>query len=169
MTFKPGLYGDGRPLPDRSAQQWIVVAYDRETGKQLWERVATKGVPVDKRHIKSTYASATPATDGAVVVASSDRRACTPTTCDGKLLWKRDLGRMDIGAYDLPEYEWGPASSPIIWQRSGHRAGAIRRAETSSPRSTSKTGKTLWQTPREELPSWGTPTVDRTGGRPPSS
>ena len=22
---------------------------------------------------------------------------------------------MNLGAYDIPTYEWGPASSPIIW------------------------------------------------------
>ena len=30
-------------------------------------------------------------------------------------LWNVDLGRVDMGAYDIPSYEWGPASSPIIW------------------------------------------------------
>ena len=34
---------------------------------------------------------------------------------DGTLLWKADLGRLDVGAYDVPTFEWGTASSPIIW------------------------------------------------------
>jgi hypothetical protein len=34
----------------------------------------------------------------------------------GKLLWKRDLGKLNVGAYDLPEYEWGTASSPILYE-----------------------------------------------------
>jgi hypothetical protein len=33
------------------------------------ESVAYEGVPIETRHIKSTYASATPATDGRIVVA----------------------------------------------------------------------------------------------------
>ena len=41
----------------------------KRTGKIVWERVAHQGEPVDKRHIKSTYANATPATDGRIVVA----------------------------------------------------------------------------------------------------
>jgi hypothetical protein len=68
-TFKPGLYGDGDASDDRSRQRWMVIALDKHTGKTLWERVAFEGLPLDKRHIKSTYASSTPATDGRIVVA----------------------------------------------------------------------------------------------------
>lgn len=63
-TFRPGLYGDGDASDDRSRQRWMVFALDKRTGKILWERVAFEGTPIDKRHIKSTYASSTPATDG---------------------------------------------------------------------------------------------------------
>ena len=35
---------------------------------------------------------------------------------DGNLKWKRDLGRLDAGAYDVPDYEWGTASSPILYK-----------------------------------------------------
>jgi len=35
----------------------------------VWEQVAYKGVPKEKRHVKSTYSNATPATDGQIVVA----------------------------------------------------------------------------------------------------
>src|SRR5690606_3375111 len=68
-TFRPGLYGDGDASEDRSVHKWIVMALDAGTGDVVWERVAYEGVPREKRHIKSTYASATPATDGEVVVA----------------------------------------------------------------------------------------------------
>src|SRR4029079_7853561 len=69
-TFRPGLYGDGDASTDRSTQRWTLFALDAPTGKILWERVAVEGVPRERRHIKSTYASATPATDGRLVVAS---------------------------------------------------------------------------------------------------
>ena len=35
-------------------------------------------------------------------------------TVPGEFPWRKDLGRMDVGAYDPPSYEWGGASSPII-------------------------------------------------------
>ncbi len=68
-TFRPGLYGDGDASDDRSRQRWMIYAIDKRTGKTLWERVAHEGEPLNKRHIKSTYASASPATDGRIVVA----------------------------------------------------------------------------------------------------
>src|SRR5207253_2623489 len=74
------------------------------------------------------------------------------------LLWKRDLGRLDVGAYDVPDYEWGSASSPILYrdlvivqcdQQKGSFIEAFDR----------KSGRTVWRTERDELPSWGTPAV----------
>ena len=65
---------------------------------------------------------------------------------------------MDAGAYDLPDYEWGTASSPILYrdlvivqcdQQKGSFVTALDR----------KTGKPVWKTERDELPSWGTPTI----------
>ena len=163
-SFKRGLYGAGDASEDRSSHKWVVAAFDRKTGKALWQRTAFEGPPIDKRHVKSTYASATPATDGKYVVASFGSQGLYAYDVGGTLLWKRDLGRMDVGAYDLPQYEWGPASSPIIWNDR-----VIVQVDTSGPDFVTaldlKTGKTLWQTTREELPSWGTPTVVEVNGR----
>src|ERR1051326_4508789 len=157
-TFKPGLYGEGTASEDHSSHRWVVMALDRRTGKTLWQRVAYEGVPKQKRHIKSTYASSTPATDGRVVVAFFGSQGLYAYSLDGKALWSRDLGRIDAGAYDLPDYEWGTASSPILYrdlvivqcdQQKGSFVTALDR----------KTGKTVWKTERDELPSWATPTI----------
>ncbi len=69
VTFKPGLYGEGTASEDRTAQKWVVMALDRATGKTVWTETAYEGVPKEKRHIKATYANATPFTDGRYVVA----------------------------------------------------------------------------------------------------
>jgi len=115
-SFRPGLYGDGDASDDRSSQKWTLLAIDKHTGARLWERVAFEGVPVDKRHVKSTYASATPATDGRIVVASFGSQGVYAYDVEGNFLWKVDPGRLNLGAYDIPTFEWGPASSPIIWR-----------------------------------------------------
>jgi hypothetical protein len=65
----PGLYGDGDASEDRSIHRWMIIALDTRSGKIRWQRVASEGRPLNKRHIKSTYASATPVTDGRIVVA----------------------------------------------------------------------------------------------------
>jgi outer membrane protein assembly factor BamB len=164
-TFKPGLYGDGDASDDRSPQQWKLLAYDKKTGAVRWERVAAEGVPLNKRHIKSTYASATPATDGRIVVATFGSMGLHAFDVAGNFLWKVDYGRINLGAYDLPAFEWGPASSPIIWN------GLViiqidTQADSFLLAVKANTGETVWKTDREELPSWGTPTVATTPAGP---
>ena len=94
----------------------MVYALDKQSGKVLWERVAYEGEPREKRHIKATYANSTPVTDGRIVVAWFGSEGLYAYDVNGKPLWKVDLGRLDVGAYDIPTYEWGTASSPIIWK-----------------------------------------------------
>jgi outer membrane protein assembly factor BamB len=164
-TFKPGLYGDGDASDDRSRHKWLVIAIDSRTGKVLWERVAHEGEPLDRRHIKSTYASATPATDGRVVVASFGSHGVHAYDVNGTPLWKVDVGRLNMGAYDIPTFEWGPASSPIIWN------GLVlvqcdTQADSFLLALDAESGKVVWKTERDELPSWGTPTVVSTPAGP---
>jgi outer membrane protein assembly factor BamB len=157
-TFRPGLYGDGDASTDRSVHRWMIYALDKHTGEILWERLAYEGPPIDKRHIKSTYASATPVTDGRRVVAWFGSQGVYAYSVDGEFLWKVDPGRLDVGAYDIPSFEWGPASSPIIWN------GLVflqcdTQGESFIMALDSDSGEVVWKTARDELPSWGTPTV----------
>ncbi len=164
-TFKPGLYGDGDASEDRTPQKWMVYAIDKRTGKIDWERVAFEGEPRNKRHIKSTYASASPATDGRIVVAWFGSQGVHAYDMKGNSLWTVDLGRVDMGAYDIPAVEWGPASSPIIWNNL-----VLLQVDTQADSFIlaldAQTGKTVWKTDRTEIPSWGTPTVVTTPAGP---
>jgi outer membrane protein assembly factor BamB len=164
-SFRPGLYGDGDASSDRSKHRWMIYALDKHTGKILWERVAHEGAPIEKRHIKSTYANSTPATDGRIVVAWFGSQGVFAYDVNGRFLWKVDLGRINLGAYDIPTYEWGPASSPIIWNNL-----VILQCDTQDDSFLlaldADTGKQVWKTEREELPSWGTPTVAMTSAGP---
>ena len=164
-SFRPGLYGDGDASKDRSKHRWMIYAVDKHTGKVLWERVAYEGEPKEKRHIKSTYANATPATDGRIVVAWFGSEGVHAYDVNGRFLWKVDFGRVDMGAYDIPTYEWGPASSPIIWN-----GLVILQCDTQADSFLlaldAATGKTVWKTDREEIPSWGTPTIAATASGP---
>jgi outer membrane protein assembly factor BamB len=164
-SFRPGLYGDGDASTDRTVHRWMLYSIDKKTGKVGWERQAFQGAPVDKRHIKSTYANSTPATDGRIVVAWFGSQGVYAYDVKGNFLWKVDLGRLDLGAYDIPTYEWGPASSPIIWNNL-----VILQCDTQADSFLlaldAATGKTVWKTPREELPSWGTPTIAVTPSGP---
>ena len=70
-----------------------------------------------------------------------------------------------MGAYDIPTFEWGPASSPIIWN-----GLVILQCDTQADSFVlalnAETGETVWKTERDELPSWGTPTVAMTSAGP---
>jgi outer membrane protein assembly factor BamB len=164
-TFRPGLYGDGDSSSDRTRHRFVTYAIDKRSGKVLWERVAYEGHPMDRRHIKSTYASSTPATDGRVVISWFGSQGVYAYDVNGTLRWKVDLGRLDLGAYNIPTFEWGPASSPIIWnglvilQCDTHEDSFIVALNED-------TGEIVWKTERDELPSWGTPTVAMTSGGP---
>ena len=157
-TFKPGLYGDGDASQDRSRHKWMIYALDKLSGKIVWERVAFEGEPREKRHIKATYANSTPATDGRIVVAWFGSQGVYAYDVNGRFLWKVDLGRLDLGAYDIPTVEWGSASSPIIWKDL-----VILQCDTQTDSFivalNANTGETVWKTERDELPSWGTPTI----------
>jgi outer membrane protein assembly factor BamB len=157
-TFKAGLYGEGTASEDVTIHKWQLQSLDRRTGKLLWARTAHEGTPREKRHVKATYANATPATDGRYVVAFFGSQGLYAFDFAGKLLWKRDLGRLDAGAYDSPDYEWGTASSPVI-----HNGLVIVQCDQQKDSFLMalrlKDGETVWKTPREELPSWATPTV----------
>ena len=75
------------------------------------------------------------------------------------------MGRLDLGAYDIPTYEWGSASSPVIWNNL-----VILQCDTQDDSFMmaldAATGKTVWKTERDEIPSWGTPTVALTSSGP---
>jgi outer membrane protein assembly factor BamB len=157
-SFKHGLYGAGTASEDRSAHQWKLYALDKKTGRIIWERTAYEGVPREKRHIKASYANSTPATDGRYVVAFFGSQGLYCYDLNGKLAWKKDLGVLDAGAYDAPDYEWGNASSPIIYKNM-----VIVQCDTQKEdfliAADIKTGETVWKTAREEFSSWGTPTI----------
>jgi outer membrane protein assembly factor BamB len=164
-TFKPGLYGEGTASDDTSVHKWQLLSLDGKTGKILWTTTAFEGAPKEKRHIKSTYASSSPATNGRVVVALFGSQGLYGFDLSGKKLWSADLGRIDAGAYDSPDYEWGTASSPLIYQHAvivqvDQQKGSFIAAFDL------RSGKQLWRTERNELPSWATPNAYTLGARP---
>jgi len=162
--LKPGLYGDITPVSDRTQIRWVLFCFDRETGKLLWERTANEGVPRTKRHPKSSHANPTPVTDGRHVVAffGSEGIYCYDT--DGRPLWEKDLGLLDAGFYRAPAAQWGFGSSPVIYD--GHvivqcdvqKGSFIAALDITN-------GQEVWRTPRDDVPTWSTPTIDVRPGR----
>jgi outer membrane protein assembly factor BamB len=156
--FKPGLYGAGTSSADTSKHSWRVYCLSAADGRIIWDRTAHEGVPKFKRHIKSSQNNQTPATDGSHVVAYFGSEGLYCYDFEGKLLWHQDVGAINTGAFNDPDAEWGAASSPIIYrdlvivQCDRHKDSFIAAYDIA-------TGQLVWSTPRDEQPSWSTPTV----------
>ena len=158
-TFRTGLYGDVKPVDDLSEHTWKIYCLDKASGKILWEQTAFKGVPKVKRHTKASQANSTPVTDGTHVVAlfGSIGRLIA-WDANGKELWNVDVGILDSGWFFDPTYQWGFSSSPVI-----HNGKVIVQADVQKHSFIAaydvKTGTRVWKTDRDEIPSWGTPTI----------
>lgn len=160
-----GLYGDVAPVKDDPRHTWKVYALDKATGKILWERVAYDGVPKVKRHPKSTHSDSTPATDGKYLAVLFGSHGLYVYNLNGKLLWQKDLGVLDAGWFYDADYQWEHGSSPIIYQDLVIVQADIQKDSFIAAYSL-KDGKQVWKTSRDEISSWGTPTVYESKTRP---
>jgi len=137
---------------------WRVIALDRKTGKVAWERVAHEGIPRTKRHPKSSQATPTPATDGKTLVVSFGSEGLYAYDLDGKPLWQKDVGLLNAGWFYDPDYEWGYSSSPVIYKDLVYLQCDIQRGSFVAAYRL-KDGTQAWRTERDEIPSFGTPTI----------
>ena len=73
-------------------------------------------------------------------------------------MWKQDLGVLDAGWFYDPDYQWEYGASPIIYKNMVIVQADIQKNSFIAAYDI-KNGKRLWMTPREEIPSWSSPTV----------
>jgi outer membrane protein assembly factor BamB len=143
---------------DNAIHDWRVYCLSKTTGRVLWERSAVARVPKTKRHVKSSQANSTPATDGLHIVALFGSEGLYCFNVDGRLLWKRDLGILDGGWSSDPNAHWGFGSSPIIY-----KTLVIVQCDTQKDSFIAafdlKDGKQVWRTSRNEDTSWSTPAI----------
>jgi len=158
QKFRTGLYGNTDSVQDMSPHLWKVMAYEKQSGKLLWERTAHQGVPKTKRHPKSSQASATPVTNGEVVIAYFGSEGLYAYSSEGNLLWSKDLGIQNAGWFFDPDSEWGVGSSPVIYQNSVI-VQCDRQKNSFIAAFDLKDGREIWRTARTEIPSWATPTI----------
>ncbi len=163
--LKVGLYGNIDAAKDNDSQQWRLLAFDKATGKILWNVLGHESTPKVARHTKATHCNSTPATDGTRLVAifGSEGLFCFDAK-DGRLLWKKDLGPMDSGYFQMPASQWGFASSPII-----HEGKVIVLCDVQQGSFLAvfdlADGKEVWRTERKDVPTWSTPAIVTAAGR----
>ncbi len=158
-TFRTGLYGEGTSVDDVSEHSFRLYALDRATGRVVWEREVHRGAPQVRRHLKSSLANATPATDGErVVVLFGPIGKLAAYDFDGKQLWQRDVGILDCNDPQSGSAEWGHASSPILYGDLVLVQGD-RRKDSFLAAYRLTTGEEVWRVAREEPSTWATPNV----------
>jgi len=162
--LKVGLYGDIGSVNDSSVHRWVVYALDAASGKVIWEKTVRTGVPAVKRHPKSTHANATLATDGRHLVAFFGSEGLYCFDLDGRLLWQKDLGVLDSAFFMVPDAQWEFASSPVIYQDKVLVQCDVLKGSFLAAFSV-RDGREIWRTARQDVPTWGTPTVHVAGGR----
>jgi len=163
-NLRVGYYGDISPVQDDTSHEWRVYALDKKTGAIKWQQTAYTGVPKIKRHMKSTHASSTLATDGERLIAFFGSEGLYAYDLKGKLLWKKDLGVLDTGYYMVPQAQWETGSSPVL-----HDGKVIIQADVQKgsflAMFDAKDGREVWRVERADVPTWSTPTIHRVNGR----
>ncbi|MBL8178874.1 MAG: PQQ-binding-like beta-propeller repeat protein [Bryobacterales bacterium] len=164
--LKIGLYGAGDSADDVGEQSWVVYCLDKRTGKEVWKQTAHRGAPKVKRHTKATHDNTTLATDGKRLVTFLGSEGLYAYSMDGKLLWKKDLGVMDMTPFDDRTLSWGFASSPTLFEDTVLVQNDSKK-DSFAAAFDAKDGRELWRVPRGEVSvgSWGSPGVIRAAGR----
>ncbi len=162
QTIETGLTGSGREVDEPVAHSWRVLAFDKRSGKQLWNTEIGRAVPETRRHFKASQASSSPATDGRSVAVVFPTAGLALLDFEGKVRWKYPLGGLAAGAFADPTIQGGFASSPII-----HDSRVIVQVDIQDGPYLAawsvEDGDLLWRTERDVAPSWATPVVFRHG------
>lgn len=155
---KPDARFQTKTSPPDRVYRFEVAAYSRDTGKELWRRVAAEAVPHEGHHPTHSYAAGSPATDGVRLYASFGSFGVYAYSRDGDLLWKHDLGRLRT------RLGWGEAVTPVA------HAGSLvlngdQEADSRLIVLDAATGQSRWEAKRDEKSSWNTPLVVAHAGK----
>ena len=133
-------------------QRYSIMALARVDGRVLWEQVATEELPHEGRHRTGTWASSSGVVDDEQVCAFFGSRGLFCYDLDGRLLWQRDFGDMEV------RFGFGEGASPVLhgdsivvnWDHQGQSFITALDKDT---------GEERWRVERDEMTSWATPLV----------
>lgn len=140
--------------------RFLVMAFDRQTGEVVWQKVAREEAPHEATHSDNgTYASASAVTDGETLIASFESRGLYAYDLDGNLIWQKDLGDK------LMRNQFGEGSTPAlygdtlvhVWDQQGAPSFVVALDK--------RTGEEKWRRARAEIDTWATPLIVEVDGR----
>lgn len=150
---KPGLYlGGDRPRVDSVEHTWSVICLSLLDGSEVWRKALHSAVPPTSRHIKNSYASETPVSDGERLYVLFGDIGLFCLTLDGEPLWMKEVTPRKTRS------DWGPAASPVVHE---DRVYMIYDNEEESFLAAydKRSGDTIWTVPRDEKSNWSTPFI----------
>lgn len=138
--------------------QFAVLCLDRNTGQELWRRVAAEKVPNEGHHGDNSFATASPTTDGKKLYAWFGSAGLFCYDLEGNLVWSRGLGPVKT------RLSFGEGSSPVVH---GNRVMILRDQDEQSylVALDADSGETVWQANRDEPSAWATPLVVQFEGK----
>jgi hypothetical protein len=151
-----GLYdpgADSGATRSTATHRWLVYDLDFETGAVRWERELYASVPGIERHLKNSFASETPVTDGErLYVYFGTIGLVAALDMDGDVVWSRELGVFN------GRQRFGTAASPALHDG---RLFVVNDNTTQSFLTAldAATGEEIWRVERDEVENWATPFV----------
>ncbi len=144
---------------DEAGGTQSVLAFDRDTGRRLWEKSLFSQGLDPKAHKRNTQASCSIACDGEKVFAlfmNAGAIHLIALSPDGAELWRKELGKYTS--------HWGYSASPILHGASiivaaDHEDGGFITAVSRA------TGEVQWTQQRPKSPNYPPPVVGRVAGR----
>ena len=149
---KGGLYfGGERPAPE-NPHRWVVYSIDWDSGEIEWEREVARMVPPTPRHLKNSFASETPVSDGERIYAYFGNVGLFCLDLQGKVIWSRRWESVRT------RFGWGSAASPVLH---GDRIYIVNDNDDQSYilALDKDTGADIWKVDRDEGTNWATPFI----------
>lgn len=145
-----------------SNQEHWALAFDRDSGRELWRTLLNQGGFPARNHPKNTEASPTLASDGEHVYAAifhHEKVELIALDFAGQVVWRADAGR-----FNPQLYEYGYAPSPVLYKDM-----VIISAEYDGPSSLQafrrQDGKPVWKAERPTNITFSSPIIAHLGQR----
>lgn len=153
----PSDTGNRRPSAKRHT--FVVLCYARVDGKLLWQKIAKEETPHEGHHQDHGFASASPSTDGNLLITYFGSRGLHCYDLEGNLKWSKEFGQMRT------RNSFGEGSSPTLYEDKVFVYWDDESENDFIVALDKKTGNELWRTPRSEATGWSTPLVAKHEGK----
>ena len=146
---KPGFYLGDWPA-STAPHRWMVYDVDYASGKVRWAKEVGGNAPAKAKHLKTSYASETPVTDGERVYVYFANLGLFALDFAGNQIWSKPIGPFKT------RNNWGTGASPVLHQ------GRVYIVNDNDEQSflaayDARTGQEIWRVDRKEGTNWSTP------------